>query len=82
MTRYASPKLAGYGALVGAALLPAHALRRPELVAVAAAFALPLSLALAFDRAPRVRLELSLDVERALQADEVTLTLDLEGDSV
>ncbi len=82
MTRYASPKLAGYGALVGAALLAALALRRPELVAVAAAFALPLSLALAFDRAPRVRLELSLDVERALQADEVTLTLDLEGDSV
>ena len=82
MTRYASPKLAGYGALVGAALLAALALRRPELVAVAAAFALPLSLALAFDRAPRVRLELSLDVERALQADEVTLTLDLEGDPV
>jgi uncharacterized protein (DUF58 family) len=82
VTRYASPKLAGYGALVGAALLAALALRRPELVAVAAAFALPLSLALAFDRAPRVRLELSLDVERALQADEVTLTLDLEGDPV
>jgi uncharacterized protein (DUF58 family) len=82
VNRYASPKLAGYGALVGAALLAALALRRPELVAVAAAFVLPLSLALAFDRVPRLRVESSVDLERALQQDEVTLTFDLEGDPV
>jgi uncharacterized protein (DUF58 family) len=82
VTRYASPKLAGYGALVGASLLGALALRRPELVAVAAAFALPLALALAFERPPRLRVESSLDVERALQDGEVMLTLDVEGDPV
>lgn len=82
MTRHASPKLAGYGALVGASLLAALGLRRPELVALAAAFALPLVLALAFERTPRLRVEPSLDVERALQDGEVTLTLDVEGDPV
>jgi uncharacterized protein (DUF58 family) len=82
LTRYASPKLAGYAGLVGAALLAALALRRPELVAVAGAFALPLALSLAFQRAPRLRLEGGLDVERALQGGEVTLTLDVEGDPV
>jgi uncharacterized protein (DUF58 family) len=82
VTRYASPKLAGYAGLVGAALLGALALRRPELVALAGAFALPLALALAFERAPKLRVEAGLGAERALQGDEVTLTLDVEGDSV
>ncbi len=82
VTRYASPKLAGYAGLVGAALLGALALRRPELVALAGAFALPLTLALGLDRAPSLRIEAALGAERALQGDEVTLTLDVEGDPV
>jgi uncharacterized protein (DUF58 family) len=82
VTRYASPKLAGYAALVGTALFTALALRRPELVAIAAAFALPLAISLAFDRAPRVRFEARLDAERALQGDEVTLVFDVEGGAV
>jgi uncharacterized protein (DUF58 family) len=82
MTRAASPKLAGYAGLVGATLLAALALRRPELVAVAGAFALPLALALAFERAPRLRVTPELERDRTLQGDELTLTLDIEGDPV
>jgi uncharacterized protein (DUF58 family) len=82
VTRAASPKLAGYAGLVGAALLGALALRRPELVAVAGAFALPLALALAFERAPSLRLTAELERDRTLQGDELTLTLDVEGDPV
>ena len=82
MHRFASAKLAGYGGVVGAALLAALALRRPELVAIAATFTLPLALALAFDRPPRLRVDGALGLDRALQGDLVTLTLDLEGDDV
>jgi uncharacterized protein (DUF58 family) len=82
LTRAALPKLAGYAGLVGAALLGALALRRPELVAVAGAFALPLALALAFERAPSLRLTAELERERTLQGDELTLTVDVEGDPV
>jgi uncharacterized protein (DUF58 family) len=82
VTRFASRKLAGYSGLVGAALLAALALRRPELVAVAAAFALPLALALGLERVPSVRVDASLDLERALQGDEVELAFELEGDPV
>jgi uncharacterized protein (DUF58 family) len=82
VTRRASPKLAAYAGLVGAALLAALALRRPELAALAGAFALPLALAFAFERAPRVRIEAELALERALQGDEVQLTVEVEGDPV
>jgi uncharacterized protein (DUF58 family) len=82
VSRAASPKLAGYAGLVGAALLGALALRRPELVAVAGAFALPLGLALALERAPELRLTPELERDRTLQGDELTLTLDVEGDPV
>lgn len=82
MTRYASPKLAGYAGLVGAALLAALALRRPELVAIAGAFALPLALALALQGAPGLRIDAALGLERALQGDDVTLVFDVEGDPV
>ena len=82
MTRAASPKLAGYAGLVGAALLAALGLRRPELVAIAGAFALPIALALAFERAPRLRIAAELGGERALHGEDVTLTLDVEGDAV
>jgi uncharacterized protein (DUF58 family) len=82
VTRAASPKLSAYAGLVGAALVGALALRRPELVAVAGAFALPLALALAFERAPRLRLTPELERDRTLQGDELTFTLDVEGDPV
>jgi uncharacterized protein (DUF58 family) len=82
VTRAASPKLAGYAGLVGATLLAALALRRPELVAIAAAFVLPLALALAFERAPRLLVTAELDRDRTLQGDELVLRVDVEGDAV
>ena len=80
--RAATPKLAGYAVLVGASLLAALALRRPELVAVAGAFVLPLALALAFEREPRLRVDGELALDRALQGDELRLELTVEGDPV
>src|SRR5215211_7596927 len=72
MPRLASPKLAAYAGLVGASLLAALALRRPELVAIATAFVLPLALSLAFDRPPRVRIDVEGDpVERLELAIEI-----------
>jgi uncharacterized protein (DUF58 family) len=82
VTRAASPKLAGYAGLVGVALLAALGARRPELVAIAGAFALPIALALAFERVPTLRVSAELGTERALQGEEVTITLDVEGDAV
>jgi uncharacterized protein (DUF58 family) len=82
VTRFATPKLAGYAGLVGVSLLAALALRRPELVAIAAVFTLPLALSLALDKAPRVRIDTELSLERALQGDELVLTLDVEGDPI
>jgi uncharacterized protein (DUF58 family) len=82
VTRFATPKLAGYTGLVGVSLLAALALRRPELVAIAAVFALPLALALAFDKPPRIRFDAEVSGDRALQGDVITLTLDVEGDPV
>ena len=82
MTRFATPKLAGYAGLVGVSLLAALALRRPELVAIAAAFTLPLALSLAFDKVPQIRIDAAVSGERALQGDVITLTLDVEGDPV
>ncbi|MFL5930706.1 MAG: DUF58 domain-containing protein [Gaiellaceae bacterium] len=82
MTRFATPKLTGYAGLVGVSLLAALALRRPELVAIAAAFTLPLALSLAFEKAPQLRIDAALSDERALQGDVITLALDVEGDPV
>src|SRR5215204_3453348 len=82
MTRFATPKLAGYAGLVGVSLLSALALRRPELVAIAAAFTLPLALSLAFDKVPQIRIDAAMSGERALQGDVITLALDVEGDPV
>jgi uncharacterized protein (DUF58 family) len=71
MTRTAGPRLEGYAVLSAAGLIAALVLRRAELAALAAPFALVLVLALRLARDPRVHVELSLDVERALEADRV-----------
>lgn len=77
MKRSAAPKLGAYAGLCAAALIAALFLRRPELVALAAPFALALALGLA--AAERMRLDVSLRVEpeRALEGDEIQLFLAL-----
>jgi uncharacterized protein (DUF58 family) len=74
LTRRATPKLAGYGALSGVGLLAALVLGRPELVALTAPFLLALGLGLALGSAPRFTVELEAG-ERAVEGDELTVNV-------
>ncbi len=80
MTRSASPRVAAYATLAAAGLLGALALRRPELVVVAAPFALALALGLRVAREPRLGISLSVAAERALVGDEVAVELEVSTD--
>ncbi len=77
MTRSASPRLAAYTALCAAALLAALVLRRPELVALAAPFAIALALGLAAAERTQVGVSARVEPERVLEGDEAVLTLEL-----
>ncbi|MFL5925429.1 MAG: DUF58 domain-containing protein [Gaiellaceae bacterium] len=79
MRRWASPKLASYAALSGAGLLTALVFARPELVALTAPFLLALAAGLAFATPPRLRIELELDRERALEGDELGARVAVES---
>lgn len=80
MTTQATARLTGYAALAALALFAALALRRPELVAVAAPFALVLGLGLT-RRPPDVRVGFTVAEERALEGDDVHGELVLRTDS-
>ncbi|HET7045573.1 MAG TPA: DUF58 domain-containing protein [Gaiellaceae bacterium] len=77
MTRAAAPKLAAYAGLCASALLAALVLRRPELVALAAPFALALAFGLAVSERARISVKPTLEPGRAIEGDEVTLSLEL-----
>jgi uncharacterized protein (DUF58 family) len=77
VTRYGAPKLAAYTGLASAALLAALVLRRPELVVLAAPFALAVAAGLALSERADVRLALTVTPARALEGEEVELALDL-----
>ena len=79
MTRTVSPKLGAYAGLAALGLIAAIALRRPELVAVAAPFPLFLAVGLAFSSRPQLRVRVALDRERVLEEDEVVLTVKLRA---
>jgi uncharacterized protein (DUF58 family) len=81
MTRRASPRLTTHAALCALGLVGALASRRPELVALAAPFALVLALAATADRPPRVRAWLSVGKERALEGDDLDVELTVRADS-
>jgi len=81
MTRTASPRVAAYAALAALGLLAALALRRPELVVLAAPFALALALGLRVAREPRLGISLSVDRERALERDEIEIALDVSTET-
>jgi len=72
-----TPKLGAYAGLAALALLAALATRRPELVVVAAPFALAAALGLLLARRPRIDAEVELGVERALEADELDVRVSL-----
>jgi len=79
MTRRSSPRLAGYAGLAALALVAGLAAGRVELVALAAPFALAAVIGAAAGREPRLDARLALDRERALEEDEVPLTLELSS---
>jgi uncharacterized protein (DUF58 family) len=79
MTRAATPKLGGYAGLAALGLLAALATRRPELVVVAAPFALVTSMGLLSLRRPNVMVDCQVERERTLEGDEVEVTLGVEA---
>jgi uncharacterized protein (DUF58 family) len=75
--RFTSPRLAAYAALAAAGLVAGLALGRVEPVALAAPFLLALVAGAILGREPRVSVLLSLDRERALEGDEVVVSIAL-----
>jgi uncharacterized protein (DUF58 family) len=78
--RTATPKLGAYAALTGIGLVAALVLGRPELVALAAPFAVVLMFGLSLERTPKVEGSFELlDSERAMQGDAVEAELELRS---
>jgi uncharacterized protein (DUF58 family) len=77
LRRSATPKLAAYAGLAALGLLAALATRRPELVVVAAPFALAAAIGLVLARPPRIDAELELGAERTLEGEEVDVRVTL-----
>jgi uncharacterized protein (DUF58 family) len=79
MNRRPSAKIAAYVGVAALALLAGLALGRPELVAVAAPLAVLVVAGLATASDPEVAAEVTVDRERALVDDQVTLQLTLRS---
>ena len=79
MTRSADARLAAYAWLAAAAFVAALALRRPELAALAAPFALLVALGVRMP-APALRAWVDLDRERALEGDELRATVTVRSE--
>ena len=79
MTRAADARLGAYAVLAAAALVAALALRRTELAAIAAPFALLVALGVRA-RPPRLRAWFELDRERALEGDVLDATVTVRSD--
>ena len=82
LSRSATPRLGAYTALAALGLLAGLVLGRPELVALGAAFGFLVALGLALAREPAVALELALERDRAVEDDEVGLTVTLTGEGL
>jgi uncharacterized protein (DUF58 family) len=72
-----TPKLGAYAGLAALALLAALATRRPELVVVAAPFALAAAIGLLLARRPSLDAEVELSAERKLEGNEVDVRVAL-----
>ena len=75
MTRRPSARIAAYVGVAALALLAGLALGRPELAAVAAPLAVLVVAGLATASDPEVAAEVTVDRERALVDDQVTVTI-------
>ena len=83
MTRSPSPKVGAYAGLAALGLLAALALRLPELVLLAAPFAVVATLSAFQVRTPRIEVEVELDRERALEGELLDVSIRFApGDAV
>lgn len=80
MIRAASPRLESFALVVAAGLVAALALRRPELAAIAAPFALVLVLGLRRTPAPRLDVSLSLSSDRIVEGEELRGAIGIRSD--
>jgi uncharacterized protein (DUF58 family) len=71
MTRRASPRLEAYAVLAAIGLVASLALRRPELAAMAAPFALMLTVGLQVAREPKLEVDFTVAGERTLEGADV-----------
>ena len=75
MTRSPSPKVGAYAGLAALGLLAAVALRLPELVLLAAPFAVVATLSAFQVRTPRIEVDVELDRERALEGELLDVSI-------
>lgn len=80
LRRAATPKLGAYSGLAALGLLAALVLGRPELVALAAPFALVVAAGLFLGTRPEFVATLRLERERALEGEEIELSLELDAE--
>lgn len=73
MTRFANPKLGAYAGLAALGLIASLVLGLPELVVLAAPFALVVGAGLALAVTPDPSLEMELERERAIEGEELEL---------
>jgi uncharacterized protein (DUF58 family) len=81
VNRRPTPKLGGYAGLAALGLFAGLVAERPELVALAAPFAVLAALGLVLARPPELAVELELDVERVFEGEQVEPTLAVESRS-
>jgi uncharacterized protein (DUF58 family) len=80
MTRAATPRLGAYAGLAAFGLLAALVFGRPEVVALAAPFAMIVVGRLLLDASPEIDVRLDLPRDRALEGDDVELELTLTSE--
>lgn len=81
MTRSPTPKLGAYAGLGALGLLAALATRRPELVALAAPFAVTAALGLVLARRPQIDADVELEADRALEGDSLDIRVTLRAET-
>ena len=77
MNRSVTPKLGAYAGLAALGLIASLVFGLPELVALAATFALIAGAGLALAETPDPAVSIELERERAIEGDELTLTFRL-----
>jgi uncharacterized protein (DUF58 family) len=80
MSRAATPKLGAYAGFAALGLLAALATRLPELVALAAPFALVAAIGLFRARRPEIGVEVTLERERTLEGEELEAEVILQAE--